>query len=542
MNYAQHFNPTQTPQSEQADPKQEKNNAGGHSFTLDPWKRLSRWLILGAEGGTYYVGERELTRDNAKTIAECLDLDGARTVEQIASVSEAGRAPKNDPAIFALALAASHKDPATRAAALRAVPRVCRIGTHLFHFAAAVDQFRGWGPGLRKAVERWYAERRDLAHEVTKYQQRDGWSHRDLLRLSHARPKSEHAAIFRWVATGADGMGERAVAGSDKAKRAERRYLGHELPAYLAAFEELKTADEKRTIALIREHGFTHEMIATNHKNSADVWAALLEKMPMTAMVRNLAKMTAVGLLKPMGGSVPGVCERLADTDALRKARVHPIAMLSALMVYRQGHGEKGKLSWAPVPQIIDALDAGFYASFGAIEPSGKRTLLALDVSGSMASGTIAGVPGLTPKVAAAAMAMVTARTEQQWHIIAFDHQLRFLPLTPRMRIDDVCRLTNDWGGGRTDCALPMLGARDTNLDVDTFVVLTDNETWAGVCHPHQALELYRQKTGIPAKLAVVGMTATEFTIANPADAGMLDVVGMDTATPNVLAEFSRGV
>ena len=58
---------------------------------------------------------------------------------------------------------------------------------------------------------------------------------------------------------------------------------------------------------------------------------------------------------------------------------------------------------------------------------------------------------------------------------------------------------------------------------------------------PAQALEAYRRKTGIPARLAVVGMTSTGFSIADPADAGMLDVVGFDTATPGLLSDFVAG-
>ncbi len=555
MNYAQHFNPMQTPQSEKADERQVANSAGGFSFKLDCWKRLDRWLILGAEGGTYYATERKLTRENATTIQECLKADPVRTVETIAGISESGRAPKNDPAIFALALAA-----ATDSRALAALPRVCRIGTHLFQFIAAVDSMRGWGPSLRKAVARWYGGKtpEQLCYQLAKYQQREGWSNRDLLRLSHAIPKPEHAEIYRW-ASGAP-MGAREVAGSEKAKRKARSYPALELPIYLAAFDELKTADEKRTILLIREHGFTHEMIDTRHKNSADVWEALLEKMPPGALVRSLAKMTAVGLLKPMSAAIPRVVERLTDELALKKARLHPIAMLSALMVYRQGHGEKGSLKWDPVPQIIDALDAGFYAAFGAIEPSGKRTLLALDVSGSMTNGVIAGVPGLTPRIGSAAMAMVTARTESRWHAVGFSNAIAgswtcgsgrsmhhgfnsaIIPLgiSPRQRLDDVCNTIAAVPMGGTDCALPMLYALAQKIEVDTFVVYTDSETWHGDIHPHQALEMYRQKMGIPAKLAVVGMVANEFTIAKPDDAGMMDVVGFDTSAPALLADFAK--
>ena len=94
---------------------------------------------------------------------------------------------------------------------------------------------------------------------------------------------------------------------------------------------------------------------------------------------------------------------------------------------------------------------------------------------------------------------------------------------------------------GGTDCALPMLWALRRTMEIDHFCVFTDNETWAGTIHPHQALEEYRQKTGIPARLSVVGMTPTDFTIADPADPGSLDVAGFDSAVPSLLADFARG-
>src|SRR5262245_2303187 len=100
--YANHFQPHVTPQSEQADPRQVPNSAGGYAFKIPDEARLERWLVLGAEGGTYYASERELTRENAKTILELLKKDPQKTVETIAEFSELGRAPKNDPAIFAL--------------------------------------------------------------------------------------------------------------------------------------------------------------------------------------------------------------------------------------------------------------------------------------------------------------------------------------------------------------------------------------------------------------------------------------------------------
>jgi 60 kDa SS-A/Ro ribonucleoprotein len=54
-------------------------------------------------------------------------------------------------------------------------------------------------------------------------------------------------------------------------------------------------------------------------------------------------------------------------------------------------------------------------------------------------------------------------------------------------------------------------------------------------------LRRYREKSGIAAKLVVQAFTSTGFSIADPNDPGMLDVVGLDAASPNLVSAFSRG-
>src|SRR5689334_24745433 len=135
-----------TPQNEPLPgTSQVPNSAGGFAWAVDEWTRLDRFLILGSEGGTYYIAERALTVENATAVARCIAADGPRTVARIVEISEAGRAPQNDPASFALALCATLGDQATKQAAFVAVPRVCRTGTHLVHFAELVDGLRRWG-------------------------------------------------------------------------------------------------------------------------------------------------------------------------------------------------------------------------------------------------------------------------------------------------------------------------------------------------------------------------------------------------------------
>src|SRR5688572_956729 len=533
-------------------PGQAPNSAGGFAWTVDMWTRLRRFLVLGSEGGSYYASEWELTRKNAKAVEECVREDGVRAVAEIVGVSTEGRAPKNDPALYALALAAGLGDTETRRAALSALPQVARTGTHLFQFALFVEGFRGWGRSLRRAVGGWYAAQGvdSLAYQAVKYRQRAGVTHRDLLRLAHparrvgaGNPELDvsdgHARLFEWIVRGGETDGlPRLVEGFVRAQEA---------------------ATSQEAAALVREYRLPREALQPEHLTSPDVWEALLVEMPMTALIRNLATMTRVGVLAPGSDGTSKAIEQLGDADRIRKARVHPIAVLAALRTYASGRGSRGRGEWNPVREVVDALDAAFYTAFGNVEPAGARLLLALDVSGSMTGGQVAGVPGLTPRDASAALALVTAATESHYEIVGFfagqggykkrgrqvwsgyTDGLTPLAISPRQRLDDAVKTVSDLPFGGTDCALPMLYAQAQEREVDTFVIYTDSETWAGDVHPVQALRDYRLASGIDARLVVVGMVSNGFSIADPADPGMLDVVGFDTATPQLISDFARG-
>lgn len=542
MNYAVHVSAKSTPQTEPIPgTPQVANSAGGYSFAVDDWARLDRFLILGNEGGSYYATEKELTVENAAAVQRCAAADAARTVNRIAEVSDGGKAPKNDPAVFALALCAASPNENARKLALAAVNKVCRIGTHIFQFAAACDQLRGWGGGLRRAVAHWYTSREpaDLAYQVIKYQQRNGWSHRDLLRLCHARtPNPELQTVLRWAACGADGLAPRQVAGPKGAIGGRIYPAVGELPPVIAAFESLKNCtDPKVVAAAVREHNLPRECVPTAMLNEAVVWDALLGRMPLGAMVRNLGNMSKVGLLTPMSDAVRLVIAALGSPDAIRKARLHPLSILIAMKTYAQGHGMKGSGTWSPVQNVVDALNEAFYLAFDAVEPTNKRWSIGIDVSASM-SAECAGSP-VSCCEAATALAMVTNRVEKQTFVGRFNTGLEPVPFGRNTRLDDALRYTRNINSGGTDCALPMLHAMANKMPVDVFCVLTDSETYAGTPHPSQALKQYRAATGIPAKLIVVGMVSNGFTIADPADAGMLDVVGFSTDVPAAMAAFA---
>src|SRR5205823_11801384 len=110
-----------------------------------------------------------------------------------------------------------------------------------------------------------------------------------------------------------------------------------------------KASDESGIVRLIEDYRLTQEMIPSRWKTSAAVWEALLDGMPYSAMVRHLGKLTSIGVVAPQTAGAALVVARLIDRDRLRRSRMHPIALLAALLVYKQGSGERGNLRWAPV-------------------------------------------------------------------------------------------------------------------------------------------------------------------------------------------------
>lgn len=536
-----------TPQSQPADPRQVPNSAGGYTFQLDALARLSRFLVLGVAGGTYHVAERQLALENAQVVLDLAATDHGALVDAIVTVSESGRAPRPEPALFALAVACTNGTVVERRIAYSVLSRVARTPTHLNTFLDYTRQFRGWGRMHRRGVSSWYLEKElsHLAYQLVKYRQRGGYSHRDVLRLAHPRATGDRFDLLGWaVGKGSERWGRgQALAADDPLQVIE---------GYERARRETNT---RRVADLVRAYRLPWEALPDEVINRTEVWEALLEVgVPQTALLRQLPRLTRLGLLSPTGVWTPRVVNQLQDVRRLRAGRVHPLQLLVAQRTYASGHSDRGSSTWTPSRPVVDGLDAAFYAAFGAVPSTGRRLVLALDVSGSMANHTIART-SLTPRDASAALALVTAAVEPSYHLLGFtgagsEHRsFRFretpavapLTLSPRQRLDDAIRYVRDLSFGRTDCALPMLYALEHGLEVDAFVIYTDNESWAGRVHVHQALRRYRERTGIPARLVVVGMTATSFTVADPADAHSLNVVGFDTATPQLISDFVRG-
>lgn len=502
------------------------NNGGGMGFKIDPWKQLDRFLVLGTESGTYYVSERKLTDINFQLVKDLLIQDGIRVVNAVADVLQNRRAYKRTVSNYVLALAASAEDEDTRAYALERAPSLLNTGTDLFQFVEAANHLRGWGKGLKRSVTNWYTSRdpKALAYQLSKYKSRENWTHRDIFRLTHIKPDSQELnALVKWSVKGMEGLNNREI---------------NLLPESIVAAEALKTADIDRAVRLIRQNRLVREVVPTEMLNSPKIWDALLQDMPVNAMIRNLGKMTNVGLIGPFSDASKKIMDTLSE-EVITASKVHPVQILLALRTYASGRGLKGSLTWSADQRIVRRLDEAFYYSFRNVEKTDKNVLLGVDISSSMTQ-QIAGLP-ISSAEAAAAMALVVANSAPNYHIVGFASQVKELRIRPGMRMDDALRAVQG-PFGSTRCSAAIEWATQNRLPVDAFGIFTDNETNSDYQPPHTVMEQYRMKAGKKnAKLFAVATTATHISIANPNDPNMLDVVGFDADAPRVVLDFVRG-
>lgn len=520
-----------TPQAEPIPGREQDmslNHTGSYTFEIDKWTRLRRFLILGSEGGTYYQKEGNLTRENATCVLECAAEDHERTVKEIVEVSDQALGVKNETCVFALALVAKLGDDKARKLAYGYMPKVCRIPTDLYNFLSVCKALGGFGRGMRNSVAGWFHSRdnKQLAFHATKYRQRNGWSMRDVLRKAHVEPRDdEQRTIFGYIC-GHDAAFEKV------------KTMDTEAGAYLRAIHALPTMKPREIAEVMRTYKLPMEVIPTE-KRKGEVWEAFLEVAGMTALmrnVRNLAKKEVLSLSRP--GMMKLFRDRMTNEEAIRKGRLHPISLLQAAAVLKEDSTEEVK---RVLPEVQNILDDAMMLAFKQAVPTGKRYMLALDVSGSMTWDNCSGLK-ITPSVACMAMALYTLRAEEplsasMW---AFSNTFRRMNITEKTPLADAIRTAEQMSFGSTNCSLPMKHAIKLKLPVDVFVVYTDSETnHHGSAHPAQLIKEYRQKMGIPAKLVVFGATATKCSIADPKDPGMLDVAGLDASGPRLLSAFA---
>jgi 60 kDa SS-A/Ro ribonucleoprotein len=449
------------PQWFRLDPDQIPNNAGGFVWQISDKEQVIRYLVIGSEGGNFYQTPQQVS----SKCASCV-LRMTRTpdnfkwlIDTIRDVSTSGRAAKQESTLLALATAIVFAPtPAAKTEALNAVKDCVRILTHMYMLMGYIKIFSkaghpsltgaaaaqappavtgsGLGRGIRRVFGEYFYSRTgvEIANLITKYQNREGWTIKDVLTLIHINPRKMK-----------DDGGRLAIDYIFKPKEEFEPILATAPPTteptktFLSAIKEIHTIilrnaasasaprELDRIVHLINTVGLCREQLPSQLFKHRKVWEALLfskstngkgKGMPLTALIRNLGKLTTteIGIIAPFS-TIPiqsytpltkHICERITDPADIKRTRIHPYNILVAMMTYKKGHGDKGGLTWSPNTHIVEALDKAFKLAFQNITPTGKRIKIALDVSGSMSAAFCTGSPVVSCATASVAMMMMT--------------------------------------------------------------------------------------------------------------------------------------
>ena len=314
------------------------NSAGGYTWSVDDWTRLRRFLVLGSEGGTLLrVGADADARERRRGRALHRGGRRPRGLDDRRGQRARRRRRRTTRRCSRWRWRPVSATIETRRAALDALPRVARTGMHLFRFATVRRGLPRLGPvapsGRRSLVRGAVGRRARLpGGEVPPARGRDAPrpaaagppGSRGRRGQPDARRVGRAPRLFEWIVRGGDRDG---------------------LPRIVEGFARAQAAETPAATAeLVREYGLPREALKSEHLTSPRVWEALLDDMPSTALIRNLATMTRIGLLDAgLGRRRDVAVEQLGDGERLRRARVHPIAVLAALRTYESGRGARGQ-------------------------------------------------------------------------------------------------------------------------------------------------------------------------------------------------------
>ncbi len=521
----------QTPQSQPIHGRESEmtqGRSGGWMFKGDLWNQLRRCLLIGTAQSTYYAGKQELTGEFFEVVRQAIALNPARVASEILYASD-GRAINNSAPLFALVLLSMGETPEAKNAFREIFAQVVRTGSHFYEWLSYTKAMRGFGKVVREAGQSWLSnpDAKALAYQLLKYQQRQGFSHRDALRLFHVKPLTEdHSQLFQWVTQGWEHL---------------PRTIPSEALAQIWWYEWLKRHPEQ-THEAIAKGRLTHEMAAPVGRMDKRAWQLLFNGMPIGALLRNLGSLTELGVLTASNrDNLKRVAKVLNSAEHLRRGRIHPIDVLKALKTYRSG-GQLGRSqkTWQSIPRVLDILEQALELSFDVMPPTGKVFLHAVDVSGSMSYYNVSSI-GLSCCEIATTMALATAKAEQHYLIRGFATDFRDLKITARDSFQGAISKASNQNFGGTDASVAYDWAIKHKFKADVFCFWTDCESWAGGQHPSQALAEYRRKVNPKAKAIYVTLAPYHLSLVDPQDTLSWDVAGFDPGTPRLIQMIAEG-
>jgi 60 kDa SS-A/Ro ribonucleoprotein len=480
------------------------NEAGGAAYALSPKQALAQYAMTGCLNSTYYA----TADDQLKTVLAMAEKVDAKFIAKTAVYARQKGFMKDMPALLCAAL--SVKDPQL----LRVVfNRVIDDGKMLRNFVqvlrSGVTGRKSLGTVPKKLAQRWLESRSD--EQLFRASVGNAPSLADLIKMVHPKPgNATREALYGYLL--------------------ERKHNVEALPEIVKQYEAFKAGQR----SVVPDVPF--QMLTALELGKAE-WKAIAKNAPWQMTRINLNTFARHDVFDDQS-MVKLVAHRLANADAVKRARVFPYQLLAA---FKNAGGD--------VPNIIrDALQDAMEAATENVPRIDGKVYVLPDVSGSMSSPVTGHRAGATSAVrcidVAALVSASILRQNPQTEVVPFATDVVDVRLNSRDSVMSNAEKLAAIGGGGTNCSAPLAWLNKKQAKGDLVVFVSDNESWADP-QRGRGTETMRQwsvfkRFNPQARLVCIDIQPYATTQASES-ADVLNIGGFSDQVFEVIAAFAEG-
>lgn len=454
------------------------------------------------------------------------------------------------PVAYVLAKCARHSDREISQQAYRLLPEICKTPSHLFLFHFYCKQalhLNGWPRSHRKAIAAWYTENKQyredvvhLARHITKYGRRHGISQKKMIKSSHPKPPNvKFDFVFRYVTRGLRSTNVKFSTTDSK------KDMSDDCEGFIRDYNAIKSEDvqEGFLIDIIKKWRLSWEHVPATFLRSVEVWRAILlnTQMPVTAMIRNLVRMTILGLLQPGSYEENVFCTRLENSSILEQANIHPFHVLTALSAYRKGSQKSREgedIQWDVNERVVQALLEAIL-KIHPVPHSNKRLLVAIDTTSEMAKNI--GSSWVTIKMAAATLAFQIHCSSPRSKVVTFSTTTQDLCFQVNGSVLDIENALEEINQSTENndviFSVPFAHARQNQDLYDGIILLTSEIDTDNAATIRESFLEYRQQRNTQAKCVVITYRQSKH-VGLEEDLNILDIEGADACAAKEIIEF----
>lgn len=537
----------------------------------ESFQKLRQWIILYKDDGAYKVVSKTFSREKASCVTQLLsDGHGKEILSVMEQCSSSPALIDREPLLFAYALCCKSTDKNTKTQAEKLCDKICRTPCDFFQMLKFHKNFsitKSWGRYFKRLISSWYhnQDAYQLARNVSREVSYLGWSHRDVLRMGHLKPKTDEMdLIFKYLVLG---LGETKKSFGKSEKESIQKLL-----EFFSAVDTAKHSDDVQQVAkLVEEHHLKKDHLCTKLLKQKEIWTALLKDMTIQDTLDHIGQLANIGYLDESFEGNQFVIDKLLNEALLKEQNVQPFEIIIASSFYKEG--KKKPTSWQHNEKVTKALETALeYSLKNNLKSSNKRYVVGIRVGVNKNKSSVRGTMALSTTTAAAGVAMLMTREEEKTDVVFFTDTITPLKVAKDTKLTDICsevaeqvkkadeqkeenqpkpEVDDDeeeqdifYGVLPDPCDLvaPIQWATDQKKDVDVFIIVTDANRSTGSRNLGEAIAQYRKDRNLPnTKLVTVGLTNSNMKFANLEDENMLDISGFDARVPKVIRTFVSG-